>query len=158
MSTSTTLILPFHFDFIQSYINYYLPVQSQYWNHKERCNLFKVNNETVKTPERRQWGRSGIFIVNFEQIALIAQQINRDSLSRDGLEMGSRILPFSYCVFFFFFFFKSIVLFHYTFSCKNKLIFKIYTFLTICRNNVCANVNHQFERDYVIWEDNAVNL
>ena len=151
MSTSTTLILPFHFDFIQSYINYFLPLQSQYWNRKERCNLFKVNNETVKTPERRQWGRSGIFIVNFEQIALIAQQINRDY---DGL---SYITFFLLC-FLFLFFFESIVLFHYTFSCKNKLIFQTYTFLTICRNNVCANVNHQFERDYVIWGDNAVKL
>ena len=42
--------------------------------------LFKVNNRhtrimcemcpdlTVKTPERRQWRRSDVFIVNFEQI------------------------------------------------------------------------------------------
>ena len=28
--------------------------------------MFKVNN---KKPERRQWGRSGIFIVNFEHIS-----------------------------------------------------------------------------------------
>ena len=25
---------------------------------------------TIKTPERRQWRRSGVFIVNFEQISL----------------------------------------------------------------------------------------
>ena len=45
--------------------------------------LFKVNNEntitmcevcsklTIKTPERRQWRHSGLFIVNFEQISYI---------------------------------------------------------------------------------------
>ena len=45
--------------------------------------LFKVNNRntgtvgeicsklTVKTPERSQWRRSGVFIVNFKQISLI---------------------------------------------------------------------------------------
>ena len=27
---------------------------------------------TIKTPERRQWRRSGFFTVNFEQIAHIA--------------------------------------------------------------------------------------
>ena len=44
--------------------------------------LFKVNNKntktkcencskvTVKAPERRQWQRFGVFIVNFEQISL----------------------------------------------------------------------------------------
>ena len=43
--------------------------------------LFKVNNRdtrtryeicsklTIKTPERRQWRRSGVFIVNFEKIS-----------------------------------------------------------------------------------------
>ena len=43
--------------------------------------LFKVNNRntrtrceirsklTMKTPERRQWRRSGVFIVNFERIS-----------------------------------------------------------------------------------------
>ena len=42
--------------------------------------MFKVNNKstkkrceipsklTLKTPERRQWHRSGVFIVNFEQV------------------------------------------------------------------------------------------
>ena len=30
-----------------------------------RWNIFKVNN---KTPERRYWRRSGVFIVNFEQV------------------------------------------------------------------------------------------
>ena len=39
--------------------------------------MFKVNNEntrttwnlTIKTPERRQWRRSGVFIVNFEHVS-----------------------------------------------------------------------------------------
>ena len=43
--------------------------------------MFKINNTntrtryeicsklTIKIPERRQWGRSGIFIVNFEHIS-----------------------------------------------------------------------------------------
>ena len=43
--------------------------------------MFKVNNRntrtrceiclklTIKTPERRQWRRSGVFIVNFEHIS-----------------------------------------------------------------------------------------
>ena len=41
--------------------------------------MFKVNNKdtrttlcsklTIKTPERRQWRRSGVFIVNFEHIS-----------------------------------------------------------------------------------------
>ena len=26
---------------------------------------------TIRTPERRHWRRSGVFIVNFEQISLI---------------------------------------------------------------------------------------
>ena len=45
--------------------------------------LFKVNNRntrarcetclklTIKTPKRRQWGPSGVFIVNFEHISLL---------------------------------------------------------------------------------------
>ena len=46
--------------------------------------MFKVNNRntrtrceicsklTIKTPERRQWRRSGVFIVNFEHISYLA--------------------------------------------------------------------------------------
>ena len=33
-------------------------------NTRARCELF--SKLTVKTPERRQWRRSGVFIVNFE--------------------------------------------------------------------------------------------
>ena len=36
-------------------------------NTRTKCeNMFKVNN---KTPERRQWSRSGVFIVNNEHIS-----------------------------------------------------------------------------------------
>ena len=46
--------------------------------------MFKVNNRntrtmfeicsklTIKTPERRYWRRSGVFIVNFEHISHVA--------------------------------------------------------------------------------------
>ena len=49
--------------------------------------MFKVNNKntrirceicsklTTKTPERCQWGRSGVFIVNFEHISQLAVSI-----------------------------------------------------------------------------------
>ena len=30
--------------------------------------MFKLR---IKTPERRQWRRSGVFVVNFEQISLL---------------------------------------------------------------------------------------
>ena len=56
-------------------------------NHREilagTC-LFKINNRNIrtrcelcsklpiKTPERRQWRRSGVFIVNFEHISHFA--------------------------------------------------------------------------------------
>ena len=30
------------------------------------------SKSTIKTPERREWRRSGVFIVNFEQISHIA--------------------------------------------------------------------------------------
>ena len=45
--------------------------------------LLKVNNKntgtkcqicsklTIKTPERRQWGRSGVFFVNFEHVSCL---------------------------------------------------------------------------------------
>ena len=54
--------------------NYLLP------NYPAGNYMFKVNNRntrtrckicsklTIKTPERRQWRRSGVFIVNFEHI------------------------------------------------------------------------------------------
>ena len=36
----------------------------------------------MKTPERRQWHRSGVFIVNFEQISHLLQLFLLLSLSR----------------------------------------------------------------------------
>ena len=50
-------------------------------NHPAGIYLFKVNNRntrarceicsklTINTPERRQWRRSGVFIVNFKHIS-----------------------------------------------------------------------------------------
>ena len=52
--------------------------------------MFKVSNRkmceicaklTIKTPERRHWGRSGVFIVNFE-LSIVSivnfEQVNTD--------------------------------------------------------------------------------
>ena len=36
-------------------------------NTKRKCEI--CSKLTIKTPERRQWRRSGVFIVNFEQIS-----------------------------------------------------------------------------------------
>ena len=72
--------------------------------------MFKVNNKntrarseicsklTIKTPERRHWRRSGVFIVNFEHISHLALVLLLLTLSRkmpvglDGLNMVSIIL------------------------------------------------------------------
>ena len=35
-------------------------------NTKKRCEIWL--KLTLKTPERRQWFRSGVFIINFEQV------------------------------------------------------------------------------------------
>ena len=35
-------------------------------NTRTRC---EISNLTIKTPERRHWHRSGVFIVNFEHIS-----------------------------------------------------------------------------------------
>ena len=37
-------------------------------NTRGRCEI--CSKLTIKTPERRQWHRSGVFIVNFEHISL----------------------------------------------------------------------------------------
>ena len=36
-------------------------------NTRTRCEIY--SKLTIKTPERRQWRRSGVFIVNFEHIS-----------------------------------------------------------------------------------------
>ena len=46
--------------YLPSRQNEQLKHQSDVWN------LFKVN---IEGPERRQWSRSSVFIVNFEQIS-----------------------------------------------------------------------------------------
>ena len=38
-------------------------------NTTTRCEI--CSNLTIKTPERLQWGRSGVFIVNLEHISLL---------------------------------------------------------------------------------------
>ena len=50
--------------------------------------MFKVNNRntrgrseiwsklTIETPERRQWRRSGVFIVNFEHISQVVLSVS----------------------------------------------------------------------------------
>ena len=42
------------------------------FNNKNTRKMCETRSElTIKTPERRQWHRSGVFIVNFEQISQI---------------------------------------------------------------------------------------
>ena len=45
--------------------NYMFKVQNK--NTRKRCEIW--SHLTIKTPERRQWCRSGVFIVNFEHIS-----------------------------------------------------------------------------------------
>ena len=48
--------------------------QSQQVNNRNTRTICKISSKlTIKTPEQRQWGRSSIFTVNFEQISQIAQ-------------------------------------------------------------------------------------
>ena len=37
------------------------------WNTRTRCEIY--SKLKIKTPERRQWRRSGVFIINFEHIS-----------------------------------------------------------------------------------------
>ena len=45
--------------------NYMFKVNNR--NTRTRCKI--CSKLTLKTPERRYWGRSGVFIVNFEHIS-----------------------------------------------------------------------------------------
>ena len=45
--------------------NYILKVNNR--NTRARCEIY--SKLTIKTPERRHWRRSGVFIVNFEHIS-----------------------------------------------------------------------------------------
>ena len=45
--------------------NYMFKVNNR--NNRTRCEI--CSKLTIKTPERRQWRRSGVFIVNFEHIS-----------------------------------------------------------------------------------------
>ena len=48
--------------------------KSKMGNNKNVKSLFKINNKGT-TPERRQWRRSGVFIVNFKHISLISHTV-----------------------------------------------------------------------------------
>ena len=54
-----------HAKFINPAGNYMFKVNSR--NIRTRCET--CLKSTIKIPERRQWHRSGIFIVNFEHIS-----------------------------------------------------------------------------------------
>ena len=63
--------------------------------------MFKVNNRntrarcencsklTIRTPERRHWRRSGIFIVNFEQISHLILVFLLLTLRTDKYRLGT---------------------------------------------------------------------
>ena len=48
------------------YLNFYL-FKFNNRDSRKRCEI--CSKLTIKTPERRQWRRSGVFIVNFEHIS-----------------------------------------------------------------------------------------
>ena len=50
---------------LKSAVNYMFKVNKR--NAKTRCEI--CSELTIKTPEPRQWRRSGVFIVNFEYIS-----------------------------------------------------------------------------------------
>ena len=47
----------------------HLLTQSSNKNTRKRCEIY--SNLTIKSPERRQWRRSGAFIVNLEHISYL---------------------------------------------------------------------------------------
>ena len=49
-------------------------------NSRIRCEI--RSKLTIKTPEQRQWGRSGVFIVNFEHISYVVLVFLLSTLSR----------------------------------------------------------------------------
>ena len=69
----------------------YFLVQSQLWKHQDNVwNLFKL---TTKTPERRQWRRYGVFIVNVEQISHIVLVFPLLTLNKQMLAGWVLLLP-----------------------------------------------------------------
>ena len=58
--------------------NYMFKVSNR--NTKPRCEV--CSELTIKTPERRQWLRSGVFIINFEHISHLALVFPLLTLSR----------------------------------------------------------------------------
>ena len=58
--------------------SWYLPAQNR--NARTRCEV--CSKLTIKTPERRHWRRSGVFIVNFEHISHLVLLFLLPTLSR----------------------------------------------------------------------------
>ena len=54
--------------------NYIFKVDNR--NTRTRCKI--CSKLTLKTPERRQWRRSGVFIVNFEHISHVVHKIDNN--------------------------------------------------------------------------------
>ena len=50
---------------------------------------------TIKTPERRQWRRSGVFIVNFEHISHLAPCCNVSAFNFEHVIAGWPAFSFS---------------------------------------------------------------
>ena len=61
--------------------NYMFKVNNR--NTRTRCGM--CSNLTIKTPERRQWHRSVVFIVNFEHISHLVLVFQLLTLSRQML-------------------------------------------------------------------------
>ena len=87
--------------FVQWKMGYIAPVSIYLFkvnntNTKTRCKI--CSNLTIKTPERRQWRRSGIFIVNFEHISQLVLVFLLLTLNR---WMSTGALPFTFLFFWF---------------------------------------------------------
>ena len=85
-------------------LNQVTPLQSSIQTSYPASNyLFKVNNRntrtrceicsklTIKTPERRQWGLSGVFIVSFEHISEVN---NKDTRTTSFERISDLVLVF----------------------------------------------------------------
>ena len=51
--------------------NQYLLVQSQQWKQLRESELREIRSKLIKTKERCQSHRSGVFVVNFERVSHI---------------------------------------------------------------------------------------
>ena len=53
-------------------------------NTRTRCEI--CSKLTIKTPERRHWGRSGVLIVNFEYISHLVSIVNFKQANADWVD------------------------------------------------------------------------